>query len=333
MSQNITFLGNNYSNVPAVNLPKTGGGTAKFTDVSPTTAVEEDVTSGKIFFKADGTQGTGTNSGGGSSTPTLVTKNITANGTYNASSDSADGYSSVTVNVPTPTPSLQTKSVTPSESSQTVTPDSGYDGLSSVSVGAISSTYVGSDIAKRSSTNLTASGATVTAPAGYYAEAATKSVASGSASTPATTITANPTISVSSSGLITSSVSGSKSITPTVNAGYVSSGTAGTVSVSGSKTQQLTTKAATAIYPSTTDQTIASGTYLTGTQTIKAVTVSGLSAGNIASGVTVKVGDSADDDRITSVTGTLSFVTYYTGSSDPSASTGSDGDIYLKVVT
>lgn len=35
--------------------------------------------------------------GGGS---TLITKNITANGTYNASSDSADGYSSVTVAVP-----------------------------------------------------------------------------------------------------------------------------------------------------------------------------------------------------------------------------------------
>lgn len=33
------------------------------------------------------------------STPTLITKNITANGTYNASSDNADGYSSVTVNV------------------------------------------------------------------------------------------------------------------------------------------------------------------------------------------------------------------------------------------
>ena len=32
-------------------------------------------------------------------TPTLITKNITQNGTYNASSDNADGYSSVTVNV------------------------------------------------------------------------------------------------------------------------------------------------------------------------------------------------------------------------------------------
>lgn len=35
------------------------------------------------------------------STPTLISKNITANGTYNASSDNADGYSSVQVLVPT----------------------------------------------------------------------------------------------------------------------------------------------------------------------------------------------------------------------------------------
>lgn len=34
-----------------------------------------------------------------SSSPTLITKNITANGTYNATDDNADGYSSVTVNV------------------------------------------------------------------------------------------------------------------------------------------------------------------------------------------------------------------------------------------
>lgn len=33
------------------------------------------------------------------SSPTLITKSITQNGTYNASSDNADGYSSVTVNV------------------------------------------------------------------------------------------------------------------------------------------------------------------------------------------------------------------------------------------
>ena len=132
------------------------------------------------------------------------------------------------------------------------------------------------------------------------------SVASGSATTPATTITANPTVSVNSSGLITATVSKTKSVTPTISAGYVSSGTAGTITVSGSGTSQLTTQAAQTIHPSTTDQTIASGKYLTGTQTIKAVTVTNLTAENIVDGVTVKIGDSTDDDCVASVTGTAS---------------------------
>lgn len=67
MSQNITIWGASYQNCPAVNLPKTGGGTARFTDTTPTTAVESDVASGKIFIKADGSQAIGTNSGGGGS--------------------------------------------------------------------------------------------------------------------------------------------------------------------------------------------------------------------------------------------------------------------------
>lgn len=156
----------------------------------------------------------------------------------------------------------------------------------------------------KTSSDLTVSGATVTAPAGVYSTDASKSVASGSATTPATTITANPSISVSSGGLITASNSKTQSVTPTVSAGYVSSGTAGTITVSGSNTSQLTTQAAQTIYPSTTDQTITSGKYLTGTQTFKGVVLTNLTAANIKKDVVVKIGDSADDDRITSITGT-----------------------------
>lgn len=165
-------------------------------------------------------------------------------------------------------------------------------------------TTVTGNIASKTSSDLTAIGATVTAPAGVYSTDASASVASGSATTPATTITASPSISVSSSGLITASNSKTQSVTPTVSAGYVSSGTAGTITVSGSNTEQLSTQAAQTIYPSTSDQTIASGKYLTGTQTIKGVLLTNLDAGNIKKDVVVKVGDSADDDRITSVTGT-----------------------------
>ena len=144
--------------------------------------------------------------------------------------------------------------------------------------------YTGT-ITTKSGSDLSASGDTVTVPAGYYASAASKAVDAGSAATPATTITAAPTITVDSDGLITATVSGSQSVTPTVSAGYVASGTAGTITVSGSDTEQLTTQAAQTITPTTSNQTIASGTYLTGVQTI--LGDADLVASNIKSGVTI----------------------------------------------
>lgn len=86
MAQNITLLGASYTAVPAVTLPKTGGGTAKFSDASVTTAVESDVAEGKTFLLADGSIGTGTASGGDEpSGPTYV--NIVPEQTFTPTAD------------------------------------------------------------------------------------------------------------------------------------------------------------------------------------------------------------------------------------------------------
>lgn len=119
------------------------------------------------------------------------------------------------------------------------------------------------DIETNTGSDLSASGATVTVPAGYYATQVTKSVDSGSATAPATISGTSASVST---GTNTLTLSKTVSVTPTVTAGYVASGTAGNSSVS--LTASVTTKAAATITPGTTDQTIASGTYLTGAQTI-----------------------------------------------------------------
>ena len=131
-----------------------------------------------------------------------------------------------------------------------------------------------------------------------------EAVQAGSATTPQTIITANPSISVSSGGLITATVSKTQQITPTVQEGYVSAGTAGNVGVSGSNTEQLSVQGAQTIHPASTDQSIASGKYLTGAQTIKGVTVTGLTADKVLQGTTVEIGDADDSDRIMKVVGT-----------------------------
>lgn len=105
------------------------------------------------------------------------------------------------------------------------------------------------NIPTRTSSNLSASGATVTVPAGHYASQATKDVA--------TTTQATPSVSVNASGLITASATQSE--------GYVSAGTK-------SGTKQLTTQAAKTITPSTSNQTaVASGVYTTGEITVGAI--------------------------------------------------------------
>lgn len=80
MAQSVNLWGATYSDVPAIEVPKSGGGVASFTDVTDTTAVASDVMQGKYFFTASGQLTLGTASGGGGGSVT-VTDEANATGT------------------------------------------------------------------------------------------------------------------------------------------------------------------------------------------------------------------------------------------------------------
>lgn len=157
--------------------------------------------------------------------------------------------------------------------------DSGDKMLSGNTAYADGVKYTGT-IATKSGSDISASGATVTVPAGYYSSQQTKSIDSGSATAPASISGTSATVNA---GTNTLTLSKSVSVTPVVTAGYVASGTAGNSSVS--LTASVTTKGAATITPTTSAQTIASGTYLTGAQTISGD--SNLQAQYIKSGISI----------------------------------------------
>ena len=242
-------------------------------DLTQDTVTAASMLSGVTAHKNDGTSVTGTIATKTSSNMTVSGATVTAPAGYYAS-DASKSVASGTAGTPSAFKepvSNHAISVTPS-----VTNTTGY-----ITGGTKTGTAVSVSASELVSGTLTISSSGTKDVTNY----ASASVAAGSATTPATTITTNPSITVSSSGLITATNSKTQNVTPSVSAGYVSSGTAGTITVSGSNTSQLTTQAAQTITPGTTNQTIASGKYLTGTQTI--LGDADLVAGNIKKDVEI----------------------------------------------
>ena len=73
MAQNVVINGVTYSNVPEVDIPKSGGGTAKFYDTSGADISAGDVLTGKTAFGASGAV-SGNMANNGSTSGTIGTK-------------------------------------------------------------------------------------------------------------------------------------------------------------------------------------------------------------------------------------------------------------------
>lgn len=296
------------------------------------------------------------------------TKTITVNGTYNAYSlDDLIGYSEVVVNVSgSGGGTYQDKiNIVPTESSQTITPDTGYDALSSVQINAISSTYVGSGIARKSSSDLTVSGATVTVPMGYYSEQATKSVSSMTlptsvAASATSGYTSKATISRSTSNqylnippgynssgayYTISAVANGSATGPSTLSGTSATISTGTNTLTLTKTGVTTTPTVSAGYIASATASSATVTLTASVTTKAAATITpGTSNQTIASGTyltgtqtisgdTNLVGSNIISGKsIFGVSGTVVIQHYYTGSSAPASSLGVNGDVYLQTV-
>ena len=200
---NITLLGATYSGVSGVSLPKSGGGTATFPWVEGT-------------------------------------KSITQNGT----AIDVTNYASVDVSVSGGSPNLQTKTnINPTTSSQTITYDTGYDGLDSVQINAMPSGTAGTPTASKGTVSNHSISVTpsVTNTTGYI----TGSTKTGTAVTVSAselvsgseTKTANGTYDVTNLASLVVNVSGGTSNwtligsgTLTVNTTSTSAASAGTIS-------------------------------------------------------------------------------------------------------
>ena len=174
--------------------------------------------------------------------------------------------------------------IIPTENAQVAVKKNTYT-TGDVTVGPIPPDYVGSHVPIRTSADLTVSGATVTAPAGYYAATASKAIQDASYNIVQTNIT--PDISVDANGLVTSSKAYSTLKAVASSAGYAKTTDAVQFKANVSGTYQLPSAA----YTLSTDERMAmvgSDTYWRVKPTINVST-----GGYIAAGEVIGTGGSA----------------------------------------
>ena len=274
--------------------------------------------------------GSATNSGGASGTSATITtgtNTITLTKTVSITPTVTAGYisSGTAGDVSVALTASVTTNPTPTASGKTVTIPAGYytaqttKDVSTMTLPTSASASATSGYTSKATISRSTSDQYINIPTGYNTAGAyykISAVANGSVTAPNSISGSSATVST---GTNTITLTKTVSVTPNVTtAGYISSGTAGNSSVS--LTASVTTKSAATITPGTTNQTIAAGTYLTGAQTISGD--ANLVGSNIISG-----------KSIFGVAGTVTFSTIHTGSSAPSSSVGSNGDVYLVLVS
>lgn len=224
-------------------------------------------------------------------------KSVTSNGTY--SPTSGKYFSSVTVAVPETTFATQSKTVTPTKATQTVTPDVNYDGMSQVTVEAIPDEYVDTSDATATSSDL------VSGTTAYVDGELIKG-------------------SICPAGVNSEGAFGP--ILPSFNYGITQAGETYVLDASGYSWlvkdkeddlygciyAEVRYDQPQVLYPGVA---IVSVDHKVGTA----------SASDVIAGVTFTSVDGFNQ------TGTLVVNNYYTGSSEPSSSLGEDGDLYLMV--
>ena len=167
----------------------------------------------------------------------FVDKNISVN--ISAQNGSAATPATTIAQAPTITLTTATGAIAADyTASQSVVPTVTAGWVSSGTAGTITTT--GSHSITLPASTAIVSDDTISIEPGWFGSTTALTVASGSASTPATTIAQAPTISITTAtGVITANYNKTQSVTPTVIAGWITEGTAGTISTTGNNTLTL----------------------------------------------------------------------------------------------